>query len=253
MPASEGPLEMSDDVAPPLEEGWYLMSVSELEQELARWREPGTEHGPSAARRLSPAEAMARRDAGNLPDEQGRRLRLVLHVEGGADSAALDARRRHFEPDYHDPPTWRGHDSAPVNVVPLRLTRGGLGRTAEVTRGGLGRTAEVTRGGLGRTAEVTRGGLGRTAERSERPETAAAWFDRPELAALEREWRATGAIGGLRIPADVRGFVYKTVLSLRSAGHAVNVDTVSSSIARWTSPDDAAHIRVALEDANQRA
>jgi hypothetical protein len=231
MPASEGPLEMSDDVAPPLEEGWYLMSVSELEQELARWREPGTEHGPSAARRLSPAEAMARRDAGNLPDEQGRRLRLVLHVEGGADSAALDARRRHFEPDYHDPPTWRGHDSAPVNVVPLRLTRGGLGRTAEVTRGGLGRTAE----------------------RSERPETAAAWFDRPELAALEREWRATGAIGGLRIPADVRGFVYKTVLSLRSAGHAVNVDTVSSSIARWTSPDDAAHIRVALEDANQRA
>jgi hypothetical protein len=220
MPAPEGPLEMSDDVAPPLEEGWYLMSVSELEQELARWRDPGTAQGPSAARRLSSAEAMARRDAGNLPDEQGRRLRLVLHLEGGADSAALDARRRHFEPDYHDPPTWRGHDSAPVNVVPLRLSRGGLGRTAE---------------------------------RSERPETAAAWFDRPELAALEREWRATGAIGGLRIPADVRGFVYKTVLSLRSAGHAVNVDTVSSSIARWTSPDDAAHIRVALEDANQRA
>ena len=195
---------MSGDVTPPLEEGWYHMSVSELEQELARWRIPGTRKDPSAARRLSTAEAMALRDAGNLPDEEGRSLRLVLHIED-AGAASLDAKRRRFEPDYHDPPTWRRRGSAPVNVVPLRLT--------------------------------------------ESPPPAA-WFDQPELAALEREWRTTGAVAGLRIPAEVRGFVYKTVLSLRSAGRAVNVDTVASSISRWTSTDDAAQIRRALEDAN---
>ena len=46
-------------------------------------------------------------------------------------------------------------------VLSGRLTRGGLGRTADA-RGGLGRTADA-RGGLGRTADA-RGGLGRTAD-----------------------------------------------------------------------------------------
>jgi hypothetical protein len=200
---------LSGDVSPPLEEGWYLMSVSELEQELARWRNPGTRTRPSTARRLSTAEALARRDSGNLPDEEGRSLRLVLHVDE-VGASTLDAKRRHFEPDYHDPPGWRRPGSAPVNIVPLRVTEPS-------------------------------------------PPATAAWFDQPELAALEREWRTTGAVGGLRIPDEVRGFVYKTVLSLRATGRAVTVDTVASSISRWTSPEDAERIRGALEDANPRA
>jgi hypothetical protein len=200
----------NDRQARALEEGWYLMSVSELEQELARWRSPGAHLVASTARRLSRDEALARRDAGNLPDDSGRTLRLVLHVGSGAGPEALEARRRLFEPDYHDPPTWRRSGSVPVNVVPLRL-----------------------------------------AERS--GDGAGAWFEQPELAALEQQWRTTGAIDGLRIPADVRGFVYKTVLSLRSAGRPVTVDTVASSISRWTSPGDGARIREALEAANPRA
>ena len=166
------------------------MSVSELERELARWRDPGTRNGPSTARQLSTADALAHRDAGNLPDEEGRSLRLVLHVDEAGE--------------------WRRPGSAPVNIVPLRVT------------------------------ELS-------------PPATAAWFDQPELAALEREWRTTGAVGGLRIPAEVRGFVYKTLLSLRATGRAVTVDTVASSISRWTSPEDAERIRRALKDANPRA
>jgi hypothetical protein len=185
------------------------MSISELEQELARWRSPGAGHASSTARRLSPADALARRNAGNLPDVCGRTLRLVVHVGADTGAEALEARRRHFEPDFHDPPTWRRPGSVPVNVVPLRL--------------------------------------------AERPRTESApWFEQPELAALEEEWRTTGAVAGLRIPADVRGFVYKTVLSLRSAGRPVTVETVASSILRWTSAEDGARIRTALKDANPR-
>ena len=186
------------------------MSVSELEQELARWRSPLAGAVASSARQLTREEALARRNAGNLPDDRGRTLRLVLHVGADVDAAALEARRRHFEPDFDDPPTWRRPGSVPVNVVPLRLGERSAGETAP-------------------------------------------WYERPELAALEREWRATGEVDGLRIPADVRAFVYKTVLSLRSAGRPVTVETVASSISRWTSAEDGALIRRALEDANPRS
>ena len=102
-----------------LEEGWYLMSVAELERELARTRDPslpGTE-----ARRLSTEEALAARSAGNVPDVQGRSLRLVLHVRSAEDVRTLSQRRLEFEPDFHDAPTWRVDGSVPINVVPLRL------------------------------------------------------------------------------------------------------------------------------------
>ncbi|HEX2051431.1 MAG TPA: hypothetical protein VHJ34_12505 [Actinomycetota bacterium] len=105
---------------PPLEEGWYLMSTGDLERELRRWREPDAAVPPSNARRLERAEALAYRDAGNLPDELGRTLRLVLVADDARDVAALDDKRRRYEPDYHRPPTWRRAGSAPVNVVPLR-------------------------------------------------------------------------------------------------------------------------------------
>jgi hypothetical protein len=99
-------------------EGWYLMNTVELEQELARHR--GETVSPSTAIRLTVDQALDYRDRGNLPDHEGRTLRLVLHVDSRADLLAIDAKRLTFEPDYHDPPNWRREGSAPVNVVPLR-------------------------------------------------------------------------------------------------------------------------------------
>ena len=100
-------------------EGWYLMSVPELERVLARFRE-----GAEPSEDLSPLtkeEAMAFRDAGNVPDESGRSLRLVLHVRSAEDVVNLSSRRLEFEPDFHEEPTWRREGSVPINVVPLRL------------------------------------------------------------------------------------------------------------------------------------
>lgn len=103
-----------------LAEGWYLMTVAELEQELERFRAGPDAAPPSGAPRLSVAEALAYRNAGNLPDEHGRTLRLVLRIDSEDDLHALDDKRRRYEPDYLDPPLWRRPGSAPVNVVPLR-------------------------------------------------------------------------------------------------------------------------------------
>jgi hypothetical protein len=191
---------------PPLEEGWYLMSVADLEVELRRLRRPDTTE-PSGAQRLSQTDALAYRAAGNLPDERGRTLRLVLALDPRSGAPALDARRRRYEPDYDDPPTWRRDGSIPINVVPL--------------------------------------------PRSKHPRHAVrAWYDDREVGALEREWQATGAVGGLRIPADVRGFVLKTILSLRAAGKVVDIESITGSVSRWVSPEDVEWIRSSLEAAN---
>ena len=103
-----------------LQEGWYLMSVADLEIELARIRAPKAVHGTSRARRLSTEEALAYRDSGNVPDEHGRSLRLVLR--GAPES--LGTTRLRFEPDFHRAPAWRRPGSKPVNVVPLTEARG---------------------------------------------------------------------------------------------------------------------------------
>jgi hypothetical protein len=96
------------------------MSTSDLERELQRWRSPEHQGPPSRARRLTNEAALAYRNAGNLPDEHDRSLRLVLVVNDTRGLARLDARRLEFEPDHHDAPTWRREGSRPVNVVPLR-------------------------------------------------------------------------------------------------------------------------------------
>ena len=44
---------------PMLAEGWYLMTTSELEQELLRFRDPANEHPASKAVPLSIEEALA--------------------------------------------------------------------------------------------------------------------------------------------------------------------------------------------------
>jgi hypothetical protein len=102
-----------------LEEGWYLMDTRSLERELIRWR---TGDGPEGQEivALSSDEALDFRNAGNVPDELGRTLRLVLRVDTEADLRDLDSKRLRYEPDYLDPPTWRRAGSKPVNVVPLR-------------------------------------------------------------------------------------------------------------------------------------
>ncbi|CAN5763578.1 hypothetical protein BH18ACT15_BH18ACT15_12840 [soil metagenome] len=103
-----------------LTEGWYLMSVGDLELELARLRSPRAELPPSNAKRLSVKDALARRAAGNLPDELGRTLRLVLEAASAEELSNLHVKRLSYEPDFHDAPRWRREGSKPVNVVPLR-------------------------------------------------------------------------------------------------------------------------------------
>ena len=188
-----------------LPEGWYLMTTAELEQELARLR--GRDVPAPTAVPLTIEQALDYRDNGNLSDEQGRTLRLVLHVGDRSDLRTLDAKRMTFEPDHHDPPDWRRRGSVPVNVVPLRTKK-----------------------------------LEPAAER--------AWWDDPELAGLEEEWAEDGTVAGIKVPGAYRGFVYKTVVALRSAGLEITVDAISGSTARWVSEQDAARLRAALEKLN---
>jgi hypothetical protein len=183
------------------------MSMPTLERELKRWRSPGLELPPTDALRLTIPEALAYRNAGNLPDERGRSLRLVLRVSDAEELKSLPAKRLRYEPDYHDPPTWRRPGSAHVNVVPLRD-----------------------------------------------PEVAGdprAWWEDPQLAALETEWNETGMVEGLRIPGEFRGFVYKTVLELRAGRRTVDPDTLADSLERWLPPEAAEQIREALREANR--
>lgn len=101
------------------------MSTADLEKELARWRDPEADVPPSGALALTIDEALAYRDAGNLPDDHGRTLRLVLVAHSLDEVKALGRKRALFEPDYHAAPAWRREGSAPVNVVPLRAPDAG--------------------------------------------------------------------------------------------------------------------------------
>nr|MDQ3879013.1 hypothetical protein [Actinomycetota bacterium] len=101
-----------------LAEGWYLMSPRDVELELMRIS--GTEGTAANTKRLSIAEALAYKAAGNVPDELGRSLRLVLHVSSQEELRTLDTKRLAFEPDYMEEPTWRTAASKPINIVPLR-------------------------------------------------------------------------------------------------------------------------------------
>jgi hypothetical protein len=78
-----------------------------------------------------------------------------------------------------------------------------------------------------------------------------AWWDEPELGSLESEWEATGSVRGLRVPAEYRGFVFKTVLALEAAGRKITPDAVADSIARWLTPVEAERVRAALHHASR--
>lgn len=181
------------------------MSTGDLERELRRWRESDAEVPASNAVPLGVGEALAYRNSGNLPDDLDRTLRLVLLVEDGGDS--LDRKRRRYEPDYLEAPSWRRAGSRPVNVVPLRGSDARRGR-------------------------------------------AQAWWEDPAIGELEAEWRKTGTVAGVVVPAQWRGFVYKTAIALRGADRVVTIDSLANGVARWVSPGDAARIRAALRDAN---
>lgn len=181
-----------------MREGWYLMSTGELERALAAWRrgDDSAEFGIP----LSNEFAIARRDAGNIPDEEGRSLRLVLFV----DDEPLERKRLRWEPDFHDAPDWRREGSRPVNVVPLRSS----------------------------DSPAAHG----------RP-----WWEMPRVDSLEEEWRRTGSVAGIEVPAEYRSFVFKTVIALQDAGRDVTPDAIGDSIARWLSPEDAEEVRAALK------
>lgn len=178
------------------------MSTSDLEKELARWRDPGAAAPPSNAVALSVEAALAYRNAGNVPDEHGRTLRLVLFARDLDEVRALGKKRAAYEPDYHDAPAWRREGSVPVNVVPLRLP-GVAGDPSP-------------------------------------------WWESADVADLEAEWRRTGRVAGLPVPAEYRGFVLKTVVALREAGRPVDVDSVGASLERWLSPEQAREISDAM-------
>lgn len=184
------------------------MSTSDLETELARRRDPSADLPPSNALPLSIEDALAYRNAGNLPDELGRTLRLVLVARTIEEVRELGRKRAEFEPDYHAAPTWRRLGSAPVNVVPLR-SPGIVG-------------------------------------------DAGPWWESSDVAELEAEWRATGTIAGLSVPAEYRGFVLKTVVSLRDAGIAVTAESIAASLERWLSREQAREISDAIRRAANR-
>lgn len=181
------------------------MSTADLETELARRR--GAEAPPSNALPLTVEDALAYRDRGNLPDEHGRTLRLVLFARTIDEVRGLGRKRAEFEPDYLASPAWRREGSAPVNVVPLR-SPGVSGVTSP-------------------------------------------WWESADVAGLERDWRETRRIAGLHVPAEYRGFVLKTVASLREAGLTVDVDSVAASLSRWLSPEQTREITDAIRAANE--
>ena len=118
-----------------LEEGWYLMNVPELERALRWMRETESEGESFAGIRLSIDQALEFRNAGNVPDENGRSLRLVLHVD--AEPEGLARKRPSSSPTITRPPHGGERDPKPVNVVPLgRGPRSGVGNRA---RGGMTR------------------------------------------------------------------------------------------------------------------
>ena len=175
------------------------MSTAELEQAVAAWRrgDRDEEYGTP----LSIEAATARRNDGNMPDQYGRSLRLVLFV----DEEPLERKRLRWEPDYHDAPRWRREGSRPVNVVPLRDPDAPVG--------------------------------------DGRP-----WWEMPGVDDLEDEWRRSGSVAGIEVPAEYRSFVFKTVLALREAGREVTPDSIGDSVARWLSIEDARKIRASLKE-----
>ena len=79
------------------------------------------------------------------------------------------------------------------------------------------------------------------------PPAAQPWWEVPRVRELEEEWRASGTVAGMNVPADYRSFVFKTIIALQDAGEEVTPAAVGDSIARWLSPEDARKVKESLK------
>ena len=73
------------------------------------------------------------------------------------------------------------------------------------------------------------------------------WWESSRVQNLEEQWRATGMVAGVQVPAEYRSFVFKTVIALQDAGRSVTPSTIGDSVARWLSPEDADKVRASLK------
>ena len=76
----------------------------------------------------------------------------------------------------------------------------------------------------------------------------APWWESPRVRELEEEWRSSGTVAGVEVPADYRSFVFKTVIALQDAGESVTPHSIGDSIARWLSPEDARRVTESLKE-----
>ncbi|MDQ3982304.1 MAG: hypothetical protein M3271_06440, partial [Actinomycetota bacterium] len=83
------------------------------------------------------------------------------------------------------------------------------------------------------------------------PDVPRRWQEDPELAPLEWEWARTGTAAGLKIPADFRAFIYKTILALQVAQRDVTIEAIVASLSRWLDEAQVAEIDSALRKANE--
>jgi hypothetical protein len=74
------------------------------------------------------------------------------------------------------------------------------------------------------------------------------WADDPAMASMEDRWARTGMVGGIQVSAEVRGFVFKTVVALERAGVPVTVDAITDSLSRWLSAEDVARVAAGLQE-----
>lgn len=82
------------------------------------------------------------------------------------------------------------------------------------------------------------------------PASEGAWWDDPELAEMEHEFAGHGTVAGVRVPGEYRGFIFKTVLALRSQGREITPTAISNSMARWLPEESAASIARELSELN---
>lgn len=80
--------------------------------------------------------------------------------------------------------------------------------------------------------------------------TSGAWWEMPDVAGLEEEWRRTGKVDGVVVPGAIRSFVFKTVVTLRAAARPVTPDSIADAVSRWLDPAQAEEIRSLLRHAN---
>ena len=72
------------------------------------------------------------------------------------------------------------------------------------------------------------------------------WWELPRVGELEEEWRDSGKVAGIAVPAEYRSFVFKTVIALQDAEEEVTEASIAASIARWLPPADAQRIAESL-------